>query len=561
MVEYSIYKDRNPIETVKIIKKILSDNDISVDEILTSEDKNKNELVPSVRVCLKGIEIIGTNGKGTCIDNARASGYAEFMERIQNGFLLSLEIPDIVSSENDNNKKLSQLEFVPFYGVKEQKIINLPRKLINIQQGSNGLAAGNTFEEALVQGISEICERYVVKQVILNNLSLPDIPEEIYMKYDKINKIVKLYRSYGYEVHIKDASIGKNLPVICTVLVKEKEDIMTVSWGAHPTLAIAIERTLTEVFQGKDLNIDKKYNEILSNFLFLKKYKNNLSNLVQFLNISSPIYEMNDYVKNEFILKEPDFKFNKNVWLYAASGYTNKDLLKFLINNIKSIANNNIYIRDVSFLGFPSIQIYIPKMSKCEDIKFSDEKNLKNWVYFNKNTKEKWADDINSLISALKLKDNNCCFYSNYKISVLPDEYLLLLCSLLIKDYNKAFEYAEILLFYNKNKKIEFTHNKGFLIEQIKDYCELQLKNIENEKIDEILKNRYGEKEKNLLHIFLKNLNFDIIKNIILVNKLPKKYSEEVENNLNRIKKHLSELYKNNLPNQNNLKAIFDFID
>lgn len=48
----------------------------------------------------------------------------------------------------------------------------MPESLINILCGSNGLAAGNSFEEAYVQGISEICERYVIQYIYTENMMI-----------------------------------------------------------------------------------------------------------------------------------------------------------------------------------------------------------------------------------------------------------------------------------------------------------------------------------------------------------------------------------------------------
>ncbi len=562
MVEYSIYKEKDPVETVENIKKILKDINIPVQETITSSDINRNKLIPSLRIEIIGTHI-GTNGKGTCIENARASGYAEFMERLQNGFLIDFKVPDIKFNENEGNEKLSKLEFIPFYSVKEQKIIDLPYRLIDDQQGSVGLAAGNTIEEALVQGISEICEKYAMRQVFLNNISLPDIPKEIYMKYDKINNIVNLFESYGYNVYIKDASIGKNLPVVCTVLIHEDKNIMTLSWGSHPTLAVAIERTLTEIFQGKELKAEILKNDVsfISRKDFKKKYKNNLGNIAELDLQSLVIFEMNDYIKKQFIINKSDFEFNQNTWIKESDDYTNKDLLKFLVKGVQKISNKNIYVRDVSFLGFAAVRIYIPKLSKFVNLKFSEKENLINWMNLELNTKEIWSNDIESLIRALELKNNHHWINECFKISELSNEYLLLLCSIVVKDYTKVIEYAKTLIDYNKTKRIRFSENKKFIIYQIKDYYELKVKNLPEEKINKILEEKYSKKDNIILNRFIKNLSLDVIKNIIVNNKPKRKFSNDFERKHEEIKNKLSELYQKNVPNQNNLKAIFDFID
>ena len=82
---YSICKDEKPKRTVDRIRKILGDIGINLQEILHLEEI---EFAPvSLRLTLKNSPLIGTNGKGTNKINALASGYAEFMERLQNSYL------------------------------------------------------------------------------------------------------------------------------------------------------------------------------------------------------------------------------------------------------------------------------------------------------------------------------------------------------------------------------------------------------------------------------------------------------------------------------------------
>ena len=213
---YSILKDDIPTNTIKKIKKIISDLNIELEEEFFVE--NDDNAPVSVRLSFKENPIVGVNGKGTNKENALASAYAEFIERLQNLILFpntweySYMISDAVKNVDfkiypDNlkkyfRKKLSvykkakemkgnydELIFCPFYSVKNQKAYSLPYNIIARIKGSNGMAAGNTFEEAAVQGLSEVCERYSLRKVFCEKIALPDVPEEEYLKYDNIKKI------------------------------------------------------------------------------------------------------------------------------------------------------------------------------------------------------------------------------------------------------------------------------------------------------------------------------------------------------------------------------------
>ena len=89
---------------------------------------------------------------------------------------------------------------------------------------------------------------------------------------------------------------------------------------------------------------------------------------------------------------------------------TNKKRLMKLINIIRKI-EKNIYIRDVSFLGFPAFCIFIPEVTRMFERFDKDAKmeyNFRIWVDYMQNTK-KYNYSIQNLISALKFK-----IYKNY---------------------------------------------------------------------------------------------------------------------------------------------------
>ena len=78
-MNYINYKDKKTKDTVLFIKKILSDLGIKTEEDYIA---NKRIGVSSVCIKIKDTEI-GSNGKGINKISCLASGYAEFMERLQ----------------------------------------------------------------------------------------------------------------------------------------------------------------------------------------------------------------------------------------------------------------------------------------------------------------------------------------------------------------------------------------------------------------------------------------------------------------------------------------------
>ena len=200
------HKDALPSDTVSKIQGILSRMGIECEEFWAKE----NEIgTYSLRLNLKGTSI-GSNGKGMTREFARASAYAEFMERIQNNKVVAnstmnnvlcdkhspfylfpdetLRSAEELLAENNSFLQLffqtrtaaelgavedraallnryQKLDYnihrrkdrficVPYYSMKAGKTVEIPYTLQNMFYGSNGMCAGNSRDEALVQGMS-----------------------------------------------------------------------------------------------------------------------------------------------------------------------------------------------------------------------------------------------------------------------------------------------------------------------------------------------------------------------------------------------------------------------
>ena len=276
---YSILKDENPCKTRKKIESIIKKIKLPVKLNCSNYSFLYRNKIFSHRLSLFNINEFGVNGKGRTKENSIASSYGELMERLQNQYLFPIisdkyifapdekiiNINELVLSEiakyfddNDLLIKLANISnrvqmnyykyserysaltnvrinnnetiLLPFYSLKQEKNVNLPVYIINKLQGSTGMCAGNTMEEALVEGLSEICERYVLRKVFSSDIKLPNIPKNIYEKYKDIKKMVDYYEKNGYKLYIKDASLGCKLPVVCIIFHNIKNDFYHISF-------------------------------------------------------------------------------------------------------------------------------------------------------------------------------------------------------------------------------------------------------------------------------------------------------------------------------------------
>jgi len=140
---------------------------------------------------------------------------------------------------------------LPFVRQSDGEVVYFPSNLVENLYVSNGMSAGNTLVEAQVQCLSEIFERAVKREIIEGEIALPDVPQEVLAKYPGIVAGIKGLEEQGFPVLVKDASLGGQYPLMCVTLMNPRTGGVFASFGAHPSFEVALERSLTELLQGR----------------------------------------------------------------------------------------------------------------------------------------------------------------------------------------------------------------------------------------------------------------------------------------------------------------------
>ena len=140
---------------------------------------------------------------------------------------------------------------LPYVRQSDGATVYFPTNLIDNLYLSNGMSAGNTLAEAQVQCLSEIFERAVKREILEGEIALPDVPQEVLAKYPGIVAGIQGLEEQGFPVLVKDASLGGRFPVMCVTLMNPRTGGVFASFGAHPSFEIALERSLTELLQGR----------------------------------------------------------------------------------------------------------------------------------------------------------------------------------------------------------------------------------------------------------------------------------------------------------------------
>ncbi|GAA6129656.1 OsmC domain/YcaO domain-containing protein [Halopseudomonas sabulinigri] len=140
---------------------------------------------------------------------------------------------------------------LPYVRQSDGETVYFPSNLIENLFLSNGMSAGNTLAEAQVQCLSEIFERAVKREILEGEMALPDVPDAVIAKYPAIVAGIQALEEQGFPVLVKDASLGGEFPVMCVTLMNPRTGGVFASFGAHPSFEVALERSLTELLQGR----------------------------------------------------------------------------------------------------------------------------------------------------------------------------------------------------------------------------------------------------------------------------------------------------------------------
>lgn len=143
---------------------------------------------------------------------------------------------------------------LPFTRQSDGKQVWFPVNLINNLYDSNGMAAGDTPVRAKVQALSEVFERHIKMTIIANGIALPRIPPKVLADHPRVETAIKALRVKGFVVDVRDASLGGRYPLVAITLFDRNHTGALCSFGAHPKFATALERALTALLEGRDLD-------------------------------------------------------------------------------------------------------------------------------------------------------------------------------------------------------------------------------------------------------------------------------------------------------------------
>ena len=241
---------------------------------------------------------------------------------------------------------------LPFVRQSDGETVYFPSNLIENLYLSNGMSAGNTLAEAQVQCLSEIFERAVKREIIQEEMCLPDVPQEVLAKYPSIVAGIQALEEQGFPVLVKDASLGGQFPVMCVTLMNPRTGGVFASFGAHPNFKVALERSLTELLQGRSFE--------------------GLNDLPQPTFSTNAVTEPNNYVEHfidssgvvswRFFSAQADHEFVE--WDFTNNGqYSNVEEAEALFAILEEMGKES-YMAIYEHLGATACRILVPDYSE-----------------------------------------------------------------------------------------------------------------------------------------------------------------------------------------------------
>lgn len=337
---------------------------------------------------------------------------------------------------------------LPFIEAFSKKTVFFPVNLIDNLYASNGMSAGNTKEEAAVQALSEIIERYTKSTIIKNAYALPEIPKNYIAKFPKLLNTLELLNSDTFKAVCYDASLGGKFPVVCVVLFNEKNGTCFAAFGSHPIFEVALDRTLSELLQGRNLGDCYDFAEpSLQPEIYADP-----------TNLESHFIDSTGILPLAMFKAQADFAFSPIN--FAGSTSLQYEFLKDLIKK----EGFKIYERFYDADNIPVCRIIIPGMSEVypvDDLAYNNCASgfsLINEI-LKLNSKALCEDEIAALIDKIEEADFSDEAPVFESLGIIADDIpalknlrfgqLKCLIYLAVKDYDNARFYAEWTLNFN----------------------------------------------------------------------------------------------------------------
>ena len=262
------------------------------------------------------------------------------------------ELTPALLRDNNSDNEHRGISALPFESLAKSETVYFPVSILNNIYVSNGMAAGNTPAECRAQALAEILERHVKNRIIANGISLPDVPQAVIDRYPHIRSAIDELREHGFPIMIKDASLGGQFPVVCVLLVNRENGGCYAAFGAHCRFSVALERTVTELLQGRELDQLQAF----------QPPSHDLDAVADSLNLESHFINSDGLLSWRMFRDRPDFDWSD--WDFNGSTAAEYDRLKEIVRGL----GHEAYCAEYLHCGIYTCRIIVPGLSEIYPI-------------------------------------------------------------------------------------------------------------------------------------------------------------------------------------------------
>lgn len=284
-----------------------------------------------------------TAGKGRSFLQTRASAEAEMIERIQGGLFYQQDLSTTFFKDEIIEKDSNYLPVLNLV-TGEKDIIHYAKYGIH----SHGFAAGNTVLEAISHSLCEIVERDSLRKFCFESNKWNNVITPLGELKKNIFNLERILNGKCYLIDITEYGIPT---VLFYFESYEYPDTILFNIQTGQNIQIAVERCLTETFQ---LSYDTKADFFTITDLQLTDELRNAFVVLHFTGgVSNSFFPR---CWSDIIKEQAKILPKKSFFDYQSVFSDQKELLKLFVNSYSPIFGN-IYIRDFSWLGFPTVKI------------------------------------------------------------------------------------------------------------------------------------------------------------------------------------------------------------
>ena len=160
--------------------------------------------------------------------------------------------------------------------------------------------------------------------------------------YRKSFNTLKALNGGNLKVCAYDASLGGKFPVVCVVLFNQRNASCYAAFGSHPIFEVALERTLTELMQGRSFSDSDNFEEPTFDLEQTSDCENLISHFVDSTGVLPPI---------EMFKNIPDFSFVS--WDFTGSTHDQYKALRYMVDKL----GFDVYVRSYKFLDIPVTEL------------------------------------------------------------------------------------------------------------------------------------------------------------------------------------------------------------